>query len=75
MSKARRLTGAVAGVGAEYAFFGNGSAKLEYDHVELDNWSLATNTVIAGDRLNVSRHIDMVKAGVNWRFGWANSGY
>jgi outer membrane immunogenic protein len=68
-------SGWMAGVGGEWAFAPQWSAKLEYDHVELDNWSLATNTVIAGDRLNVSRHIDMLKAGVNWRFGWAGSGY
>jgi outer membrane immunogenic protein len=75
ISASNTNSGWMAGVGGEWAFANNWSAKLEYNHVELDNWSPSTATLIAGDRLNISRTIDMVKAGVNWRFGWAGSGY
>jgi outer membrane immunogenic protein len=67
-------SGWMAGVGAEWAFAGPWSAKLEYNHVELDNWSPSTSSVIINDRLNLSRHIDMVKFGVNYRFGWGGGG-
>jgi len=75
ISASNTNSGWMAGVGGEWAFAPQWSAKLEYDHVELDNWSFSTNSIIVNDRLNVSRHIDMVKAGINWRFGWAGSGY
>jgi outer membrane immunogenic protein len=63
-------SGWTAGVGAEWAFAPQWSAKLEYDHIELDNFSPSTNSVIVNDRLTLSRNIDMVKAGVNYRFNW-----
>ena len=68
-------SGWMAGVGAEWAFSGPWSAKVEYNHVWLDNFSVGASSIIAGDRFNVSRDIDMVKVGVNYRFGWGGSGY
>ncbi len=62
--------GWMAGVGAEWDFAGPWSAKLEYNHIELDNWSTAATVITAADRFNVSRNIDLVKFGVNYRFGW-----
>ncbi len=70
VSASNTNSGWTAGVGTEWAFSGPWSAKIEYDHIELDNWSPSTSAIIAGDRLNISRHIDMVKAGVNYRFNW-----
>ena len=75
VSASNTNSGWTAGIGGEWAFAPQWSAKLEYDHVELDNFSPSTNSVIVNDRLTVSRNIDMVKAGVNWRFGWAGNGY
>src|SRR5262249_7744478 len=68
-------SGWVAGVGAEWAFAGPWSAKIEYNHIELDNWSTPATVIAAGDRFNVSRDIDMVKFGINYRFGWGGSAY
>lgn len=68
-------SGWMAGVGAEWAFAGPWSAKLEYNHIELDNWSTGAGAIIAGDQFNVSRNIDMVKFGINYRFGWGGGGY
>lgn len=62
-------SGWMAGVGAEWAFAGPWSAKIEYNHIGLDNWSPSTSSVILNDRLNLSRNIDLVKFGINYRFG------
>ena len=68
-------SGWMAGVGAEWAFSGPWSAKIEYNHVWMDNFSVGASSIIAGDQFNVSRDIDMVKVGVNYRFGWGGGGY
>jgi len=68
-------SGWVAGVGAEWAWAGPWSAKIEYNHVEFDNRSFAAPAIAAGDTINVSRNIDMVKFGINYRFGWGGGGY
>jgi hypothetical protein len=41
----------------------------------MDDFSVGASSIIAGDRFNVSRDIDMVKVGINYRFGWGGSGY
>ena len=69
ISASNTNTGWVAGVGAEWAWNGPWSAKIEYDHVELDSFSSAV-PFIAADRFTTSRNIDMVKFGINYRFGW-----
>jgi outer membrane immunogenic protein len=69
ISASNTNSGWVAGVGAEWAWNGPWSAKIEYDHVELDSFSSAV-PFIAADRFTVSRNIDMVKFGINYRFGW-----
>ena len=60
-------SGWMAGVGVEWAFAGPWSAKVEYNHIGLDTLSVST--------LNLSRDIDLVKVGVNYRFGWGGGGY
>jgi outer membrane immunogenic protein len=47
----RTSSGLLLGVGAEYAFQNNWSAKVEYN------------------RMNVDRDVDVVKVGLNYRFG------
>jgi outer membrane immunogenic protein len=55
-------SGWVAGVGAEYAFRNNWSAKVEYDHFDFGNDG---GTFITGNTVT----LNTVKAGVNYRFG------
>ena len=62
-------SGWVLGVGAEWAFAGPWSAKIEYDHLEFGNKSFAAPVIAAGDTFNQSRNIDMVKFGIKYRFG------
>jgi outer membrane immunogenic protein len=66
-SASNTSSGWMAGAGVEWAFAGPWSAKIEYNHIGLDNQSLSS--------LNLSRDIDLVKVGVNYRFGWIGGGY
>ena len=76
-------TGAVIGAGAEYAFSGNWSAKLEYDHVRFTDQQvflpgtiteispvLGTGTTSLPNSAQL-RHSDLqlIKFGINYRFG------
>ena len=56
------------GGGVEVALPGNWSAKAEYLHVDLGQFSCGANCGLPGD--NVSMHDNIVRAGVNYRFGW-----
>ena len=64
--------GWTAGVGVEWAFAGNWSARAEYDYIGLQNQSV---TVAGGPpstaiRININnRSISMFTAGLNYKFG------
>jgi len=51
----RKKIGGIAGFGVEYGLTPNLSAKLEYDYMAAASLEIA--------------HINMVKAGLNYRFG------
>jgi outer membrane immunogenic protein len=73
-------TGAVAGVGVEYAFLGNWSAKLEYDYVafreqtliiagpETSNIPGRNGTVGFAQQISIRQDLHLVKFGVNYHF-------
>jgi outer membrane immunogenic protein len=65
--------GWTVGAGVEWAFWGNWSARAEYDFVGLQNQSFTVaggGTPFAGDTINISnRNINIVTAGVNYKFG------
>jgi outer membrane immunogenic protein len=57
------------GGGVEVALPGNWSAKAEYLHVDLGRMNCGANCgVVPTD--NVSLHEDVVRAGLNYHFGW-----
>ena len=61
-------TGWTAGIGLEFAVSGNWSAKLEYDHVDLSRQTYDLSAFgLSG--VNVDPRIDVVKLGLNYRFG------
>jgi high affinity Mn2+ porin len=61
-------TGWTAGVGLDFAVSGNWSARLEYDHVDLSGQSYALSAFgLPG--VNVHPDIDLLKLGLNYRFG------
>jgi outer membrane immunogenic protein len=57
------------GGGVEFALPGNWSAKAEYLHVDLGHFDCGLNCGAAGVD-NVSMHQDLVRAGLNYHFGW-----
>jgi outer membrane immunogenic protein len=70
------LSGWMVGVGLEYAFIENWSMKLEYDHIGLGGETFTVPgtaiAVLAGDTITSDHHVDLVKFGINYRFGWNN---
>jgi opacity protein-like surface antigen len=73
-------TGAVAGVGVEYAFLDNWSAKIEYDYVafrgqdvlisgpEILNVTGRVGTIGFAAQINIRQDLHLVKFGVNYHF-------
>jgi outer membrane immunogenic protein len=68
--------GWTAGAGLEYAFWGNWSARVEYDYIGLTSQSFAVPAIAGvlpapGDQFSGSnRNIQMVTLGINYKFGW-----
>jgi outer membrane immunogenic protein len=75
LSGPSNIFGWTAGVGVEWAFWGNWSARAEYDYIGLNNQTYTVaalpGNVFSGDTVNsTSRNIQIVTAGVNYKFGW-----
>jgi outer membrane immunogenic protein len=63
--------GWMVGVGAEYAFTPNWSAKLEYNYMDLGTQRLhftSVTTALTSD-VDIRQRVNVVKAGINYRFG------
>jgi outer membrane immunogenic protein len=67
-------SGWMAGAGIEYAFTNNWSAKVEWDYIRLSDRTFVLPGVIipalAGDTITSDHNVQMVKFGINYRFGW-----
>jgi outer membrane immunogenic protein len=68
-------TGWVVGVGAEWSFAPNWSARIEYDHIAFDSRTIQSNDISAAGVasstfLSAGDNFDIVRAGVNYRFNW-----
>jgi opacity protein-like surface antigen len=72
LSASNTVSGWTAGGGVEWAFAPSLSAKLEYDFVGLQNWTLPVLTVFppSARSFTMSRDIQMVKVGFNYRLSW-----
>ena len=74
LSGPSNIFGWTAGVGVEWAFWGNWSARAEYDYIGLNNqtyrWQRAGSPFSGDTVTSTSRNIQMVTAGVNYKFGW-----
>jgi outer membrane immunogenic protein len=70
--------GWTAGAGFEYAFWGGWSGKIEYDYIGLTSQTLtvppglgSVGGLPVGDQFTGnSRNIQMIVAGINYKFGW-----
>jgi outer membrane immunogenic protein len=63
-------TGWTAGGGFEYGFAPNWTGFIEYDYIGLNTASVSVTDPLAGTfSANFQQHIQMVKGGINYRFG------
>lgn len=74
-SSSSNRSGWVVGAGVEWGFAPNWSAKIEYNHIDFgSNTVTITSVPVAGavttSFVRSSETIDLVKAGVNYRFNW-----
>jgi outer membrane immunogenic protein len=74
ISTSNSNSGWTAGLGAEWAFWGNWSARIEYDFIGLTNQTFIIPTSVgglpAGDQFTGNnRNIQMVNVGINYKFG------
>src|SRR6266853_1111594 len=74
-----RNSGWLVGVGIEWAFAPNWSAKVEYNFLGLDDRTFIVPVgfrFLTGDAfIERNRDIQMVKVGINYRFNWSGYGY
>ncbi len=65
-------TGWIVGVGVEWGFAPNWSAKLEYNHMDFGSRTVSINDTTFGTTSLVSSSdtVDVVKGGINYRFNW-----
>jgi outer membrane immunogenic protein len=68
-SSSNTNSGWVLGAGVEYAFTPNWTAKVEYDYLGMRGWT-ATSPVGVLDTVNVKRQLNIITAGINYKFGW-----
>jgi outer membrane immunogenic protein len=60
-------SGWTIGTGIEWAFWGNWSAKAEYNYIDLG--SRTVNFTPVGGNPDIEQRISVIKAGINYRFG------
>jgi outer membrane immunogenic protein len=71
VSASNNNSGWLVGGGIEWAFTQNWSAKIEYDYLGLRSFSW-NSVLFPGETFNASRNIQMLKAGINYRFNWGS---
>lgn len=64
--------GWVLGAGAEWSLAPNWSARIEYDHIFFDSRTVASVGTVNTTFVNSGLDIDMVRAGINYRFNWGS---
>jgi opacity protein-like surface antigen len=59
--------GWLIGAGVEFGLTQNWTTKLEYNYLNLDNWT-GTPGILNGDSVSISRNVQMLKVGLNYKF-------
>jgi outer membrane immunogenic protein len=64
------------GAGAEYSFTDNWSAKIEYNYIDFSTRTVEFTDTTDQINLNsnIRQRVQVVKTGINYRFGWAPVG-
>lgn len=68
VSASNTRAGGLLGAGAEWAFNPNWSAKVEYNHINLDSFTFS-GPIFPGDTWTAHRNVDTLMVGLNYRFG------
>jgi outer membrane immunogenic protein len=68
--------GWMVGAGLEYAFYDNWSAKIEYNYLGFNTGNFTFTDATGSFFLNnsIQQQLHVVKAGINYRWGWAPVG-
>jgi len=68
--------GWIVGAGAEYSFTDNWSAKIEYNYIDFSTRTVEFTDTTDQINLNsnIRQRVQVVKTGINYRFGWAPVG-
>jgi outer membrane immunogenic protein len=74
VSETNTNDGWLIGGGVEWAFDPSWSVKVEYNYIGLDTWNMNGGIVFPADTFQLSRNIQELKVGLNWRFNWFNWG-
>ncbi len=61
--------GWTVGAGVEWAFYGNFSARLEYDYIDLNSQTFTAGTFGGYTLTSNNRNIQFVNLGINYKFG------
>ena len=70
-SSSSNRSGWVVGVGVEWGFAPNWSAKLEYNHIDFGSTNVTILSNVTGlSNVSSSETVEVVRAGVNYRFNW-----
>ena len=59
--------GWLIGAGVEVGLTQNWTTKIEYNYLNLDNWT-GTPGILNGDSVSISRTVQMLKVGLNYKF-------
>ena len=72
-STSSNRSGWIVGVGVEWGFAPNWSAKIEYNHIDFGSANVTVLSSVAGiSNVSTSETVEVVKAGVNYRFNWGS---
>ena len=67
-------TGPMFGAGLEYAFWGNWSAKIEYNYIDFRsedyNFPVSVGPIHLDFGTTIHERVHLIKAGLNYRFDW-----
>jgi len=66
-------SGYVVGVGGEWSFAPNWSARIEYDHIFFDARTVSITGTVDTSFSSSGSNVDLVRAGINYRFNWGGA--
>jgi outer membrane immunogenic protein len=70
-------SGPMFGAGLEYAFWGNWSAKIEYNYIDFRSkdydFPITVDLFLINVGTSIHEKVHLIKAGINYRFDWGKA--